>query len=170
MVTEDRTDQEVQPLAISKVLAKLVGDEAPGIVMLGKQAIDDDSNQTGQMLAGLLDWPQATFANEVTIADDKASMTVVREIDGGLQTIAAPLPAVVTADLRLNQPRYATLPNIMKARKKKVDTVPLADVGVDTAPRLSVLEVSEPPVRAGGVTVADVDELIAKLKGEAGVI
>lgn len=170
ITTDARTDQEVQPLAVAKVLAALVEQEQPGMVVLGKQAIDDDSNQTGQMLAGLLDWPQATFANEVTVADDKASVQVVREIDGGLQTLSAPLPAVVTADLRLNQPRYATLPNIMKAKKKKIDTKALADMGVDVEPRLAVVEVADPPVRQGGGKVADVDELIAKLKGEAGVL
>ncbi len=169
MTTDMRTDQEVQPLAIAKVFAKLIEEEKPDLVILGKQSIDDDSNQTGQMLAGLMDWPQATFANELTFGDD-GTISVKREIDGGLQTVSASLPAVVTADLRLNQPRYATLPNIMKAKKKKVDSKALADMGVDVEPRFTVTEVSDPPTRQSGSVVESVDDLISKLKGEAGVI
>ena len=156
------TDDEVEPLAVAKILAKLMAEEAPGLVILGKQAIDDDSNQTGQMLAALTGRPQGTFAN--TVAVDGDSVTVGREIDGGLQTVKLTLPAIVTTDLRLNEPRYASLPNIMKAKKKQLDVKSPADLGVDTTARLKTLKVSEPPVRQAGEKVADVDALVAKLK------
>jgi electron transfer flavoprotein beta subunit len=162
------TDAELQPLAVAKLLKALVDKEAPQLVILGKQAIDDDSNQTGQMLAALLGWPQATFASKVDIADGKA--TVKREIDGGLETVAVGLPAVITTDLRLNEPRYATLPNIMKAKKKPLEVVKPDALGVDVTPRLATLKVAEPPKRKGGGKVADVKELVAKLRGEAKVI
>jgi electron transfer flavoprotein beta subunit len=162
------TDADLQPLAVAKLLKALVDKEQPKLVILGKQAIDDDSNQTGQMLAALLGWPQATFASKVVIAGDKA--TVTREVDGGLETVEIGLPAVVTTDLRLNEPRYATLPNIMKAKKKPLETIKPADLGVDVAPRLSTLKVVEPPKRQAGIRVADVAELVAKLKNEAKVI
>jgi electron transfer flavoprotein beta subunit len=162
------TDDEVQPLAVAKILKGLVDKESPDVVIVGKQAIDDDSNQTGQMLAALMDCPQATFASEVKIGDGSAEVT--REIDGGLETIKVSLPMVVTTDLRLNEPRYASLPNIMKAKKKPIDTVTPGDLGVDTAPRLKTLKVEEPPKREGGVKVADVAELVDKLKNEAKVI
>lgn len=162
------TDVELQPLAVAKLLKALNDKEQPQMIILGKQAIDDDFNQTGQMLAALLDRPQATFASKVTVAGDKA--TVVREVDGGLETLEITLPAIVTTDLRLNEPRYATLPNIMKAKKKPLDTVTPADLGVDVAPRLSTLKVVEPPKRSAGIMVADVGELVAKLKNEAKVI
>jgi electron transfer flavoprotein beta subunit len=161
-------DADLQPLAVAKLLKSLVDKEAPRLVILGKQAIDDDANQTGQMLAALLGWPQATFASKVDLGD--SSVKVTREIDGGLETLELPLPAVITTDLRLNEPRYATLPNIMKAKKKPLDTVKPADLGVDVAPRLATLKVVEPPVRSAGVKVADVAELVAKLKNEAKVI
>lgn len=163
-----QTDDTVEPLAVAKILKAIVGEENPDIVLLGKQAIDDDSNQTGQMLAALLDWPQGTFASEVAIADGKANVT--REVDGGLQTVALQLPAVITTDLRLNEPRYASLPNIMKAKRKPIDTKAPADYGVDTAPRLEVLKVTEPPKREAGIKVESVAELVTKLKDEAGVI
>lgn len=156
------TDEEVEPLAVAKILAKIVEEEAPKLVICGKQAIDDDSNQTGQMLAALLGWGQGTFANEVSIDGD--SVDVKREIDGGLQTVKLGLPAVVTTDLRLNEPRYASLPNIMKAKKKPMDEKTVADYGVDIAPRLTTTNVSEPPVRQAGEKVADVDALVEKLK------
>ncbi len=156
------TDDEVEPLAVAKILKAIADEEQPGLVILGKQAIDDDSNQTGQMLAGLLNRPQGTFANEISLEAD--SITVKREVDGGLETVKLSLPAIVTADLRLNEPRYASLPNIMKAKKKQLDTKSPADYGVDIAPRLKTLKVSEPPVRGAGVKVADVDALVAKLK------
>jgi electron transfer flavoprotein beta subunit len=162
------TDVELQPLAVAKLLKAVAQKESPQLVILGKQAIDDDSNQTGQMLAALLGWPQATFASKVAIADGKA--TVTREVDGGLETIAIKLPAIVTTDLRLNEPRYATLPNIMKAKKKQLDVLKPADLGVDVAPRLATLKVEEPPKRKGGVMVKDVKELVAKLKNEAKII
>ncbi|TVR79477.1 MAG: electron transfer flavoprotein subunit beta/FixA family protein [Rhodospirillales bacterium] len=162
------TDQDLQPLAVAKTLKALVEKESPDLVVLGKQAIDDDSNQTGQMLSALLGWSQGAFASKVTVADGK--LEVVREIDGGLETVIVNLPAVVTADLRLNTPRYASLPNIMKAKKKPIETVKLADVGVDPAPRLKVIKVAEPPVRAGGVKVGSVAELVDKLRNEAKVI
>ena len=162
------TDVELQPLAVAKLLKVLCDKEQPQLVICGKQAIDDDANQTGQMLAALQNWPQATFASKVVIADGKA--TVTREIDGGLETLVIGLPAVVSTDLRLNEPRYATLPNIMKAKKKQLDTVKPADLGVDVAPRLTTLKVAEPPRRSAGVLVADVAELVNKLKNEAKVI
>jgi electron transfer flavoprotein beta subunit len=162
------TDAELQPLAVAKLLKAVCVKEQPQIVLCGKQAIDDDANQTGQMLAALMNWPQATFASKVVVAGGKA--TVTREIDGGLETIEIGLPAVVTTDLRLNEPRYATLPNIMKAKKKPLETLTPAALGVDVAPRLKALKMAEPPKRAGGVLVKDVAELIAKLKNEAKVI
>ena len=162
------TDADLQPLAVAKLLKALVDKEQPGLIILGKQAIDDDANQTGQMLAALQNWPQATFASKVVIANGKASVT--REIDGGLETLEIALPAVVSTDLRLNEPRYATLPNIMKAKKKPLDTIKPADLGVDVAPRLSTLKVSEPPKRSAGIKVADVAELVNKLRNEAKVI
>jgi electron transfer flavoprotein beta subunit len=162
------SDAELQPLAVAKCLKALVDREQPQLVILGKQAIDDDSNQVGQMLAALLGWPQGTFASKVVAGD--GTVAVTREIDGGLETIDLNLPAVVTTDLRLNEPRYAKLPNIMKAKKKPLDVVTPDDLGVDVAPRLTTLKVSEPPVRQGGVKVADVDALIDKLKNEAKVI
>jgi electron transfer flavoprotein beta subunit len=160
------TDTEVEPLAVAKVLKAIVAEENPGLVILGKQAIDDDSNQTGQMLAALLGRPQGTFASKVEIDGDHVAVT--REVDGGLETVKLALPAIVTTDLRLNEPRYASLPNIMKAKKKPLDVKTAADYGVDIAPRLKTLKVSEPPVRSAGVKVADVDALVAKLK-ELGV-
>jgi electron transfer flavoprotein beta subunit len=162
------TAEELQPLAVAKLLKALVDKEQPQLVILGKQAIDDDANQTGQMLAALADLPQATFASKVEIADGSA--TVTREVDGGLETIKVKLPAVVTTDLRLNEPRYVTLPNIMKAKKKTLDVVKPADLGVDVTPRLKTLKVSEPPKRGAGVKVPDVATLVAKLKNEAKVI
>jgi electron transfer flavoprotein beta subunit len=162
-----QTDQDVEPLGVAKLLKAVVEAEAPSLVLMGKQAIDGDNNATGQMLAALLGWPQATFASRIDVAADSVSVT--REVDGGLQTLKLSLPAVVTADLRLNEPRYASLPNIMKAKKKPIDIKAPADFGVDVAPRLKVLKVAEPPKRQGGAKVADVPELVAKLK-EAGVI
>ena len=162
------TTEELQPLAVAKLLKALVDKEQPQLVILGKQAIDDDANQTGQMLAALADLPQATFASKVEIADGAA--TVTREVDGGLETIKVTLPAVVTTDLRLNEPRYVTLPNIMKAKKKTLEVVKPSDLGVDIAPRLKTLKVAEPPKRGAGVKVPDVAALVAKLKNEAKVI
>jgi len=162
------TDEELQPLAVAKLLKALVAKEQPQLVILGKQAIDDDCNQTGQMLAALCDLPQATFASNVEVADGKAQVT--REVDGGLETLSLSLPAVITTDLRLNEPRYVTLPNIMKAKKKQLDTVSPADLGVDVSPRIKTLKVSEPPKRGAGVKVADVAALVDKLKNEAKVI
>jgi electron transfer flavoprotein beta subunit len=162
------SNDELQPLAVAKLLKAVCENEVPSLVICGKQAIDDDSNQTGQMLAALLDWPQATFASKVELAGDK--VTVTREIDGGLETLAMSIPAVVTTDLRLNEPRYATLPNIMKAKKKPLDTLAADSLGVDTQPRLKTIKVSEPPKRAGGVKVADVADLLNKLRNEAKVI
>ena len=162
------TDVELEPIAVAKLLKALCDREQPQLVICGKQAIDDDASQTGQMLAALAGWPQATFASKVAIADGKAAVT--REIDGGIETLEISLPAVVTSDLRLNEPRYATLPNIMKAKKKQLDTVKPAELGVDVAPRLAVLKVSEPPKRSAGIKVADVAELVNKLKNEAKVI
>ena len=159
---------DVEPLAVAKVLKAICDKEQPDLVLVGKQAIDDDSNQTGQMLAALMGWPQATFASKLEIADGAAKVT--REIDGGLETIKVKMPMVLTTDLRLNEPRYASLPNIMKAKKKQIDTMSAADLGVDTAPRMKVLKVEEPPKREGGVKVADVAELVGKLKNEAKVI
>jgi len=162
------TDTELQPLAVAKILKALAEKEQAQIIILGKQAIDDDSNQTGQMLASLMDIPQATFASKVVVTDGKANVT--REVDGGLETIAITLPAVITTDLRLNEPRYVTLPNIMKAKKKTLDIVKPEELGVDIAPRLKTLKVEEPPKRSAGVMVADVAALVDKLKNEAKVI
>ena len=162
------TGVELQPLAVAKLLKAICDREQPQLVICGKQAIDDDCNQTGQMLAALQNWPQATYASKVVIADGQASVT--REIDGGLETLVISLPAVITTDLRLNEVRYATLPNIMKAKKKPIDTVRPADLGVDVAPRLVTLKVSEPPRRKAGVKVADAVELINKLRNEAKVL
>ena len=162
------SDADLQPLAIAKLLAAVAKKEEPGLVILGKQAIDDDSNQTGQMLAALLGWPQATFASKLVLGEGKA--TVTREIDGGLETLEISMPAVVTTDLRLNEPRYATLPNIMKAKKKPLDTLKPADLGVDVAPRLTTVSVAEPAKRGAGIKVADVAQLVDKLKNEAKVI
>jgi len=163
-----QTEEELQPLAVAKLLKALVDKEQPGLVILGKQAIDDDCNQTGQRLAALADLPQATFASKVEVADGKAKVT--REVDGGLETLEITLPAVVTTDLRLNEPRYVTLPNIMKAKKKTLDVVKPEDLGVDVTPRIKTLKVSEPPKRSAGVKVPDVATLVAKLKNEAKVI
>ena len=162
------TDVELQPLSVAKLLVAIVAKEQPQLVILGKQAIDDDANQTGQMLAALLDWPQAAFASKVDIADGSA--TVKREVDGGLETLQMKLPAIVTTDLRLNEPRYATLPNIMKAKKKPTETTNPATLGVDVTPRLTTLKIVEPPKRKGGGRVDDVQELVAKLRNEAKVI
>jgi len=162
------TAEELQPLAVAKLLKALVDKEQPGLVILGKQAIDDDCNQTGQMLAALADLPQATFASKVEIADGAA--TVTREVDGGLETLKVTLPAVVTTDLRLNEPRYVTLPNIMKAKKKTLEVLKPSDLGVDVTSRLKTLKVSEPPKRSAGIKVADVATLVSKLKTEAKVI
>jgi electron transfer flavoprotein beta subunit len=163
-----QTDVELQPLAVAKLLAAVAKREVPQLVILGKQAIDDDANQTGQMLAALLDWPQATFASKLALGDGKA--TVKREVDGGLETVEVVLPAVVTTDLRLNEPRYATLPNIMKAKKKPLETLTPDALGVDVTPRLATLKVTEPVRRKGGGRVADVKELVAKLRNEAKVL
>jgi electron transfer flavoprotein beta subunit len=162
------TDAELQPLAVAKLLKALADKEQPQLIILGKQAIDDDCNQTGQMLAALLDWPQATFASKVVIDGDKVAVT--REVDGGLETVSLSLPAIVTTDLRLNEPRYVTLPNIMKAKKKQLDTVKPADLGVDVEPRVKTLKVAEPPKRSAGIKVPDAATLVAKLKTEAKVI
>ena len=163
-----QTDTELQPLAVAKLLKAVIAKENPDLVLLGKQAIDDDSNQTGQMLAALLDWPQGTFASKVNIVD--GGIEVTREVDGGLETVALALPAVVTTDLRLNEPRYASLPNIMKAKKKPLDTLTPADLGVDVTPRLTTIKVEEPPKRKAGIKVADVAELVSRLRNEAKVI
>lgn len=163
-----QTDAQLQPLAVAKLLKALFDKEQPGLVILGKQAIDDDANQTGQMLAALLDRPQATFASKVVI--EEGSAIVTREVDGGLETLKLTLPAIITTDLRLNEPRYVTLPNIMKAKKKQLDTLTPADLGVDVNPRLTLLKVSEPPVRRAGIKVPDVATLVSKLKTEAKVI
>ena len=162
ILVETPADLDLQPLAVAKLLKALVDKEQPGLVILGKQAIDDDSNQTGQMLAALMGRPQGTFANEVTVEGDH--VTVKREIDGGLETVKLAMPAIVTTDLRLNEPRYASLPNIMKAKSKPLETKSPADYGVDTAPRIKTVKVAEPPVRQAGIKVADVDELVAKMK------
>jgi electron transfer flavoprotein beta subunit len=161
-------DGELQPLAVAKLLKAVVSKESPGLVLLGKQAIDDDANQTGQMLAALLDWPQAVFASKVEMGEGTARVT--REIDGGLETVEVKLPAVITTDLRLNTPRYATLPNIMKAKKKPLETLRPADLGVDVAPRLATLKVVEPGKRKAGILVKDVSELVDKLRNEAKVL
>ncbi|MBT6441723.1 MAG: electron transfer flavoprotein subunit beta/FixA family protein, partial [Alphaproteobacteria bacterium] len=162
------TDEDVQPLAVAKLIKAVIDKEQPELVILGKQAIDDDSNQTGQMLAALLGWPQGTFACGVALADGK--LEVRREIDGGIQTINLTMPAVVTADLRLNEPRYVKLPNIMKAKKKPLDVLAPAELGIDVTPRLTLVKVAEPPAREGGVKVEDVQQLIDKLRNEAKVI
>ena len=163
-----QTDKELQPLAVAKLIRAVIDKESPQLVILGKQAIDDDANQTGQILAALLDWPQATFASNVEVFDGKA--TVKREVDGGLETVEVTLPAVITTDLRLNEPRYATLPNIMKAKKKPLETVTPETLGVDVTSRLTTLKVTEPAKRKGGGRVADVKELVAKLRNEAKVL
>ena len=164
----DSADTDIEPLAVAKLLAKVVADEQPGLVLMGKQAIDNDMNATGQMLAALLGWAQATYASKVDVDGDAAVVT--REVDGGLQTVRSAMPCVITVDLRLNEPRYASLPNIMKAKKKPLDIKAAADYGVDLAPRLTVRKVTEPPVRKAGVRVGSVDELVEKLKTEAGVL
>ncbi len=163
-----QADGAVEPLAVAKILKAVVEQEAPELVILGKQAIDDDANQTGQMLAALLGWPQGTFASKIAIAEGRIAVT--REVDAGLQVLDLKLPAIVTTDLRLNEPRYASLPNIMKAKKKPIDTKTAADFGVDTAPRLEVIETREPPKRKAGVKVTSVADLVDKLKNEAGVL
>ena len=163
-----QTDVDVEPLEVAKLLKAVIEKEAPGLVLMGKQAIDGDNNAVGQMLSALLDWPQATFASKVEI--DGSKVKVTREVDGGLQTLELDLPAVVTADLRLNEPRYASLPNIMKAKKKIIDITAVADYGVDLAGHLKVLKVTDPPKRTAGVKVENAAELVAKLKTEAGVI
>jgi electron transfer flavoprotein beta subunit len=162
------TDAELQPLAVAKILKSIIANKGPQLAILGKQAIDDDANQTGQMLAALLGWPQATFASKVKVADGRAEVT--REVDGGLESVAMKLPAVITADLRLNEPRYVTLPNIMKAKKKPLETLKPEALGVDVAPRLVTLKVEEPPKRKGGMKVADAKALVEKLRNEAKVI
>ena len=163
-------DRPLEPLTVARVIHKLAGTENPDLILLGKQAIDDDSNCVGQMLAELLGWPQATFASKVEIEPDQKSARVTREVDGGLETVAIPLPAVVTADLRLNEPRYASLPGIMKARKKELKEIPLADVGADVTPRTKVVKLETPPKRTGGRKVASVQELVKVLHDEAKVI
>jgi len=163
-----KTDEIVEPLAVAKTLKALIEKEDPGLVILGKQAIDDDCNQTGQMLAALLGWPQATFASKLEVVDD--GLHVAREVDGGLQTVAMKLPAIITTDLRLNEPRYASLPNIMKAKKKPLEEQSPAELGVDLSPRLKVINTAEPPERKGGVKVESVQELIDKLRNEARVL
>jgi electron transfer flavoprotein beta subunit len=168
ILVETAESDVLEPLAVAKLLAAIVKAEKPDLVILGKQAIDDDCNQTGQMLAALLGWPQATFASKITA--EGGALTVVREVDGGLETLSMKLPAIVTTDLRLNEPRYPSLPNIMKAKKKPLDVKKPADLGVDIAARLEVIKTTEPPGRKGGVKVASVAELLAKLKNEAGVL
>ncbi|KUL92887.1 electron transfer flavoprotein subunit beta [Bosea sp. WAO] len=163
-----KVDGTVEPLAVAKILKKVVEQETPELVILGKQAIDDDANQTGQMLAALLGWPQGTFASKVVVGD--GSIDVTREVDGGLQTVGLKLPAIVTTDLRLNEPRYASLPNIMKAKKKPLDETTAEALGIDVAPRLTVLKTAEPPSRSAGVKVSSAAELVSKLKNEAGVL
>jgi electron transfer flavoprotein beta subunit len=163
-----KAEGRLEPLAVAKVLRAVAAREQPGIAILGKQAIDDDANQTGQMLAALLDWPIATFASKIVIEDSMA--TVTREIDGGHETLRLPLPAAVTTDLRLNEPRYASLPNIMKAKRKPIEEMTAADLGINTSPRLTVVKVTEPPARRAGVRVASVAELVERLKNEAGVL
>ena len=163
-----QSDTDLEPLAVAKLLKAVVAEESPDLVLMGKQAIDGDNNAVGQMLAALLDWPQATFASKVEVSGGSAK--VEREVDGGLQTVEVQLPAVITADLRLNEPRYASLPNIMKAKKKDLVIKAAADYGVDTAPRLKVVKVAEPPKRAGGIKVESAADLVMKLKNEAGVL
>lgn len=164
------TTEELQPLAVAKILKALVDKEQPQLVILGKQAIDDDCNQTGQMLAALLGWPQATFASKVEMAPGAAEVKVTREVDGGAETLALKLPAIITTDLRLNEPRYVTLPNIMKAKKKVLENIKPVDLGVDATPRIKTLKVSEPPKRTAGIKVPDVATLVGKLRNEAKVI
>jgi electron transfer flavoprotein beta subunit len=164
-----RAEGRIEPLAVAKLLAAIVAKEGPGLVIAGKQAIDDDANQTGQMLAALLDWPIATFASKVTVSGG-ATAAVTREVDGGHENLTLTLPAVVTTDLRLNQPRYASLPNIMKAKKKPIEETSPADLGVDVTPKLTIVKVSEPPARRAGIRVANVAELVDKLRNEAGVL
>jgi electron transfer flavoprotein beta subunit len=168
ILTDQETDTEIQPLAVAKILAKMVEKEQPDCVLMGKQSIDDDCNQVGQMLAGLLGWPQATFCSEIALGD--GSSEVLREIDGGAERIKVGLPAIFTADLRLNEPRYATIPNIMKARKKKIEEIKIEDTGVDIAPRLKIVQLVDPPTRQAGVILGSVDELVDKLKNEAKVL
>jgi electron transfer flavoprotein beta subunit len=168
IVAADDVHTDIEPLAVAKLLKAVIADEAPGLVICGKQAIDNDMNATGQMLAALTGWAQATFASELVVDGDHAKVT--REVDGGLQTVQVKLPAIVTVDLRLNEPRYASLPNIMKAKKKQLDEKTAADYGVDVTPRLRVVKTSEPKTRAAGIKVGSVDELLSKLKNEAGVI
>ena len=163
-----KTDAMLEPLAVAKILKRVVEDEAPGLVILGKQAIDDDCNQTGQMLAALLNWPQGTFASKLAI--DGATISVTREVDGGLQTVKLKAPAIVTTDLRLNEPRYASLPHLMKAKKKPIAEKTPADFGIDIAPRLEILRTTEPPARKAGAKVGSVAELVGKLKNEAGIL
>ena len=162
------SDEELQPLAVAKVLKSICLEETPDLVIVGKQAIDDDSNQTGQMLAAMMKWPQGTFASKVELNDSKA--VVIREVDGGLETVGLSMPCVVTTDLRLNEPRYASLPNIMKAKKKPIEEKQASELGVDIAPRLTVVSVSEPPKREAGIVVEDVSQLVDKLKNVAKVI
>ena len=164
------SDQRIEPLAVARVLQKIADTEKPDLIVMGKQAIDDDSNCAGQMLAELLGWPQATFASKVELSSDAKSAKVTREVDGGLETIGVPLPAIVTADLRLNEPRYASLPGIMKARKKELKEIPIADMGVDVTPKVAVLKLETPPKRTGGRKVASVQELVQVLHNEAKVI
>jgi electron transfer flavoprotein beta subunit len=164
------SEQALEPLAVARVLQKLIEGEKPDLVVMGKQAIDDDSNCAGQMLAELLGWPQATFASKVELAGDAKSAQVTREVDGGLETLGVPLPAVITADLRLNEPRYASLPGIMKARKKEMKEIAVADLGVDVAPRTKIVKLETPPKRSGGRKVGSVQELVAVLHNEAKVI
>jgi electron transfer flavoprotein beta subunit len=164
------SDDALEPLAVARVLAKLVESEKPDLVIMGKQAIDDDSNAAGQMLAELLGWPQATFASKVELSADQKSVTVTREVDGGLETVSFPLPGVVTADLRLNEPRYASLPGIMKARKKELKEIPVADLGVDVAPKAKIVKMDPPPKRQAGKKVESVEQLVQLLHTEAKVI
>jgi len=168
VLTDAATDTDIQPLAVAKILSKVVEQETPNMVIMGKQAIDDDSNCVGQMLAGLLGWPQATFCSEIEINGESAN--ILREIDGGSERVGMTLPTIFTCDLRLNEPRYATIPNIMKARKKKIVEKKIEEFGVDIAPRMKILSMSDPPKRAAGVLVKNVDELLDKLKNEARVL
>jgi len=168
VTTDVRIDQDLQPLAVAKIMAEVAKQVEPDIIILGKQSIDSDAAQTGPMVAGLLDWPQCTFCSELSIEGGAA--TVSRETDVGLESLSFNLPAVITADLRLNEPRYATLPNIMKAKKKKIESMAADSLGVDLEPRISMVECNDPPVRAAGITVGSVDELVDKLKNEAGVL
>lgn len=168
VTTDIRIDQDLQPLAVSKIMAEVAKQVEPDLILVGKQSIDSDAAQTGPMVAGLLDWPQCTFCSELTVDGSTASVT--RETDNGLETLSMNLPAVITADLRLNEPRYATLPNIMKAKKKKIETMDAESLGIDLTPRIVTVECNDPPVRAAGITVDSVDTLVDKLKNEAGVL